>query len=102
MSPALEQQVYTEAHEVVTYLMKTYNTTQKVFLLGHWELDWQVMRYTYTTPNVRYPRVVVAGLQQYLNTLQRAVDDVKQELAGAVSGVEVYHYAEVRFQLLMM
>jgi hypothetical protein len=95
---------YQQTYDVVTYLLKRYNNTGKIFMFAEWKADTQLW-----PP----PANITVGLRNYpylsqpLNTTllqsiierfskqQKAVDDAKRDLAGKVQNVFVWFYAEV-------
>ena len=84
-------QVYTEFHDLASYLLTAYSGTGKVFYIGHWEGDWHLR------PDFDRERpldeTTVQGMIDWLTVRQRAIDDARRETPH--HGVEVYHYTEV-------
>jgi len=82
--------VYKEMYEFASYLLKTYSGTGKTFFLGHWEGDW-LLRPS-LKPDSEIPDVAIAGMIDWLNVRQKAVDDAKKRTPH--HDVQVYNYAE--------
>lgn len=91
VSKAEARAYYDEMYELSAWLLTRYSGTGKVFMLGNWEGDWLLhpRRDRTSTPSPK----AIAGMTEWLNIRQKAVDDAK----AAVShhDVELYHYVEV-------
>jgi hypothetical protein len=85
------QREYTEMYDVTRCLLERFNGTNKTFLLGHWEGDW-VLLGGYDI-NAEPKPESVAGMIDWLNLRQRAVDDALRDTPHR--GVRVFHYTEV-------
>ncbi|HVT38575.1 MAG TPA: hypothetical protein VHE78_06015 [Gemmatimonadaceae bacterium] len=81
---------YGEMYDLTRYLLQTYSTTSKTFMLGNWEGDWHL---THLDPNYGPSEEEVAAMIAWVNNRQRAVDDAKRDTPH--HGVEVYLYLEV-------
>lgn len=83
--------VYKECYEFASYLLKTYSGTHKTFFLGHWEGDW-LLRPSHKL-ELDVPDRALAGMIDWLNVRQKAVDDAKRRTPH--HDVQVFNYAEV-------
>lgn len=86
-----EVALYKEIYEFVTYLLKTYKGTGKVFYLGNWEGDWHLRSdYDRNKPaNLK----TLEGMIKWAKVRQKAIDDAKKDTRH--NEVEVYNYIEV-------
>lgn len=84
---------YREFYDLTTHLLTEYDGSGKTFYLGHWEGDWHLLKGEGYDANPDPQRV--DQMAQWYNVRQRAIDDAKADLAGAVSHVDVFQYAEV-------
>jgi len=92
--PAEDQEKeYREFYALTAHLLKTYNGTGKTFFLGRWEGDWHLRPDLNTKTDDGVTPESLQGMTDWLNTRQRAVDDVKRRTPHR--GVQVYHYTEV-------
>ena len=82
---------YREIYDFAAYLLKTYNGSGKTFYLGHWEGDWH-LRPDYN-PNADLAPEAIAGMIDWLNVRQKAIEDAKRNVPHR--NVDVYHYTEV-------
>lgn len=80
---------YKEIYEFTKHLLTTYNGTDKIFYLGHWEGDWHL---TYRRED-ELPPTKIQGMIDWLNTRQKAIDDAKRDTEH--ERVDVFHYTEV-------
>ena len=84
-------------YDLTEYLLTTYNNSGKIFFLGNWEGDWQLLKNTET--NTYNPLLEtlnplrVSGMIDWVNARQQAVDSAKVNTPH--SNVEVYHYLEL-------
>jgi hypothetical protein len=82
---------YREMYDAACYLLKTYSGTHKTFFFGHWEGDWGLLG---SFDDKRTPSdKAVAGMIEWLNVRQQAIDDAKRDTAH--HDVQVYNYTEV-------
>lgn len=82
---------YREIYEFASYLLKTYNGSGKVFMLGNWEGDWHLRSdYDRTKPA---NTATIEGMIRWFNIRQKAVDDAKRDVPH--KNVEVFHYVEM-------
>jgi hypothetical protein len=86
-----EKAQYREIYDFVTYLLKTYNGSGKVFYLGNWEGDWH-LRSDYDRTKPANPKTV-EGMIKWAKTTQKAIDDAKRDFQH--NNVEIYNYIEV-------
>ncbi len=89
-SASERQKEYDELFAFSSYLLTNYNHSGKSFYLGHWEGDWYLLN-NYVTTNNPSP-TAVAGMIDWLNNRQQAVDDAMRTVPHA--NVAVYHYTE--------
>jgi hypothetical protein len=82
---------YGEMYDLTQYLLEEFSGTNKTFLLGHWEGDW-VLLGGYDISAEPKPESV-AGMIDWLNLRQKAVDDALRDTPH--HGVRVFHYTEV-------
>ena len=82
---------YREMYEFATYLLKQYAGSGKTFLIGHWEGDWHLLGGydAGKTPSA----TAIAGMIDWLNVRQRAIDDAKRDVPA--KDVRLAHYTEV-------
>lgn len=91
LSDAERDAVYAEIYGLAEHLLTAYAGTGKSFYLGHWEGDWHLLQ---GTDRKKDPTPeAIAGMVDWLNTRQRAIDDAKRKTRA--QGVYVYHYTEV-------
>jgi hypothetical protein len=92
-NPEERETDYQAIYDLTTYLLRTYSGSGKTFYLGHWEGDWTLLvsfdEHKNPTPQQ------VKQMTEWYNVRQSAVDDAKAALAGQVSDVQVFQYAEV-------
>ena len=82
---------YREMYDLTKYLLEKFSGTNKTFLLGHWEGDW-VLLGGYDI-NAEPEPESVAGMIDWLNLRQKAVDDALRDTPH--NDVHVFHYTEV-------
>ncbi len=82
---------YEEVYELASYLLKTYNRSGKVFMLGNWEGDWHLRWHYDRTKPVDSASIV--GMTRWFNVRQQAIDDAKKNVLH--ENVEMYHYIEM-------
>lgn len=85
------RQYYDEMYALTAWLLERYNGTGKVFLLGNWEGDWQLLGRQ--DRNAVPPQTAIDGMVALLKIRQLAVDNAKAAVAH--DKVEVYHYLEL-------
>lgn len=85
------RQLYDEMYAMTAWLLKRYSGTGKMFMLGNWEGDWQLLgrqkRDAEPTPKA------ITGMIALLKIRQLAIDTAKAQIPH--QNVEVYHYLEV-------
>lgn len=81
---------YKEMYEFATYLLKTYNGTDKRFYLGHWEGDWYLHENYDANSEPSDNRI--QGMIDWLTARQKAVDDANKDTPH--KDVWVYNYSE--------
>ncbi len=91
MSDDHAQASYREVYELACYLLKTYNGSGKVFMLGNWEGDWH-LRWDYDRTKPADP-ATIEGMTRWFNVRQQAIDDAKRDVKH--ENVEMYHYIEL-------
>jgi len=82
---------YKEMHALAVYLLSRYEGSGKTFLIGHWEGDWHLLR-GYDAQKAPSAQAI-AGMIDWLNVRQKAIDDAKRDVAA--KGVHLYQYTEV-------
>lgn len=85
------RQYYDEMYALTAWLLERYKGTGKVFLLGNWEGDWQLLGRQ--DRNAVPPQTAIDGMVALLKIRQLAVDNAKAAVAH--DNVEVYHYVEL-------
>lgn len=91
MSDDHAQASYKEVYELACYLLKTYNKSGKVFMLGNWEGDWH-LRWDYDRTKPADP-ATIDGMTRWFTVRQQAIDDAKRDIPH--ENVEMYHYIEM-------
>jgi hypothetical protein len=91
MSDDHAQASYKEVYELACYLLKTYNKSGKVFMLGNWEGDWH-LRWDYDRTKPADP-ATITGMTRWFTVRQQAIDDAKRDVPH--QDVEMYHYIEM-------
>ncbi len=91
VTPAEARQLYDEIYALTAWLLKRYSGTGKMFMLGNWEGDWQLLgrqkREAVPSPTA------ITGMIALLKIRQLAIDTAKAQVPH--QNVEVYHYLEV-------
>jgi hypothetical protein len=83
--------VYRETYTLASSLKTRFSGKDKVFYIGHWEGDWQLLK---GFDGTQEPEpIAVQGMIDWLNTRQRALQAVEKDLPD--SDVRIYHYTEV-------
>lgn len=82
---------YAEIYELCTYLLQTYNSSGKTFVLQNWEGDWAFGDVFVANSNI--DRKFVDYYAAFLAMRQKAVDDARR--ATEYSGVNIYNAIEV-------
>ena len=85
------RQYYDEMYALTAWLLTRYSGTDKVFLLGNWEGDWQLLgrQDREAVP----PQTAIDGMVALLKIRQLAVDNARAAVAH--DRVAVYHYVEL-------
>lgn len=89
---------YAEVFELTTHLLQTYQNTGKVFMLGNWEGDWELMWASGCRVNGAYdfscvPSVeIVSKYVQWGQVRQAAISDARNAMNA--QGVNVLYYME--------
>lgn len=91
MSDDHAQASYKEVYELACYLLKTYNKSGKVFMLGNWEGDWH-LRWDYDRTKPA-DSATIEGMTRWFTVRQQAIDDAKRDIPH--ENVEMYHYIEM-------
>jgi hypothetical protein len=96
------QDEYNEVHALTSHLLQTYQNTGKVFMLGNWEGDWEIMLSSGCTIGVNAdfscapsPEIISKYIK-WASVRQKAIDDAKNEFSG--NGVEVFFYIEFNLE----
>ncbi|OPZ09622.1 MAG: hypothetical protein BWZ08_00280 [candidate division BRC1 bacterium ADurb.BinA292] len=84
---------YDQLYELTRYLMKTYAGTGKIFLIGHWEGDNMLMQGK-DGMTASPSQTMIDDMRAWYINRQQAISDARASLPD-VTGVEVYHYAEM-------
>ncbi len=92
LAPEVRAKVYREMYDLTAYLLKTFHGSHKSFLLGHWEGDWALLGETKDPDKDPSPRAI-AGMIDWLNVRQKAIEDARRDCRAA--DVFVYGYTEV-------
>lgn len=101
LEPFTDEQLeaeYNEVYEWTTYMLETYRDTGKVFFLGNWEGDWELMGSSGCKSGSAYDfscapsQEVINKYIQWTSTRQRAIDAAKQDIG--TQGVNVFFYIE--------
>jgi hypothetical protein len=82
---------YREVYDLATTLLSRYAGSGKTFLIGHWEGDWHLLGGT--DANKSPSATAIAGMIDWLNVRQKAIDEAKRD--HPAGGVRVMHYTEV-------
>lgn len=90
-SDSERQKEYDEMFALTAMLLTNYSGSGKSFYLGHWEGDWYLLNNYVTTNNPS--ATAIAGMIDWLNNRQKAVDDAVAAVPH--TNVWVYNYAEV-------
>lgn len=89
---------YNEVYQWTAHMLQTYRDTGKVFFLGNWEGDWELMGASGCKSGSTYDfscapsQEVIDKYIQWTSTRQRAIDAAKQDFG--TQGVNVYFYIE--------
>jgi len=82
-----------EFYELAKYLLTAYRGTGKIFVLQHWEGDWDIRPKESRRPPEDPAPVAIEGMIRWLNARQDGVNLARREVAD--SDVKVYHACEV-------
>jgi hypothetical protein len=86
-----KENVYRETYDLASRLKTRFHGKEKVFYLGHWEGDWQLLK---GFDGNRDPEpIAIQGMIDWLNIRQKALNAVNQDFPA--SDVKIYHYTEV-------
>jgi hypothetical protein len=89
--PARRQEIRQEIYDFTAYLLRTYDSSGKTFLLGHWEGDWWLLGHT--DPAKDPDPAAIAGMIDWLNVRQEAIEAAARDTPHR--GVRVCQYTEV-------
>jgi hypothetical protein len=90
-APQYLQTNYDEIYDLVIWLRRVYNGSNRSFFIGDWEMDNKMACSGSCDP----VPATIANVIAWENTRQQAVDDAKA--ATPDSSVAVWHYAEINF-----
>jgi hypothetical protein len=93
MTPSFRDEEYKATYHFAKQLLGDPALAGKSFFFGHWEGDWYLLGEGNGDGNAEPTEVGIAGMVEWLNIRQKAVDDAKKEFPQ--SQVKVYTYAEV-------
>lgn len=85
------RQYYDEMYALTAWLLQRYSGTGKMFLLGNWEGDWQLLGRQ--DRDAVPTQTATDGMIALLKIRQLAVDNAKEAVPH--DNVEVYHYLEL-------
>lgn len=94
---------YDETYEWAVHMLKRYKGTNKVFFVGNWEGDWQLMWGSGCRNNNKFDfncapsPAVVNRYIQWASTRQRAIDDAKKD--AKPKDVDIFFYIEFNLGL---
>jgi hypothetical protein len=91
VSKAEARRYYYEMYQFAAWILTRFSGSGKVFMVGNWEGDW-LLNGRQGPDSAANPKAI-AGMIDWLNIRQKAIDDAKAAVPH--SGVEIYHYAEV-------
>lgn len=100
------QAEYDEIFALTTHLLQCHQNTGKVFMLGNWEGDWELLgnNGSSASGDVGHDLSLAPDsdrVDKYIKWAtirQKAVDDAKAALGASVAGVHVYFYIEFNFE----
>ena len=84
---------YQTIYNLSSYLLTNYSGTGKTFYIGNWEGDWHLVGQGNVDDNPTQQQI--DQMAEWYNVRQSAIEDAKNDLAGQVSDVDVFQYAEV-------
>eukprot|EP00966_Prymnesium_polylepis_P128582 2974223-Prymnesium_polylepis.1 len=96
---AMEQAEYNETREFAAHLLRTFNGTDKVFMLGNWEGDWALMGASGCKKDGKFDKkcnptqTVIGRMVAWARQRQRAVDDARQLVPNSTA--QVFYYLEM-------
>jgi hypothetical protein len=90
-----EKKLYDEMYEFAEYLLKEYNNTGKIFMIGNWEGDW--LLHSGFNRDMTPPKLHVKNMTKWFQIRQKAIDDAKKKVKH--NNVEIYHYIELNLVL---
>ena len=93
-----EKQLYDEMFEFASYILKEYNNSGKIFLIGNWEGDW--LLHPNFNRNFDVPKEHIENMTKWFLIRQKAIDDAKKIVEH--KNVELYYYVEVNLVLKAM
>ncbi len=89
---------YNEVYDWAAHILQTYRYTDKVFFLGNWEGDWELMGASGCSKDSAYDFSCVPSQEiidkyiKWTTTRQKAIDAAKQKFG--TQGVNVFFYIE--------
>lgn len=92
---------YNEIYNWAAHMLQTYRDTDKVFFLGNWEGDWELMGASRCRSGSTYDltcapsQEVIDKYIKWTTTRQRAIDAAKQDFG--TQGVNIFFYIEFNF-----
>ena len=96
---AMEQAEYNEMLELTTHLLRAFNGTDKVFMLGNWEGDWALLSASGCKKDGKFDKkcnatqTVIGRMVAWARQRQRAIDDARKLVPN--STVTVLYYIEM-------
>lgn len=104
-SPLTEKKLaaeYKETYDLAVHLLTEYKKTDKVFLIGNWEGDWELMWASDCRCNGKFDFCkaptdeIIERYTQWAQTRQRAIDNAKRDVDA--SGVDMFYYIEFNLE----
>lgn len=86
-----EKTLYDEMYEFASYLLKNYDNSGKMFLIGNWEGDW--LLHSNQNRNMTPSQEHVNNMTKWFQIRARAINDAKKDIKH--NNVSLYYYIEV-------
>lgn len=93
---------YQETYDLAVHLLKEHQNTEKVFFIGNWEGDWELMWASNCRCDGKFDFChapspeVIKRYTDWAQTRQRAIDNAKRDVAAA--GVDMFYYIEFNLE----
>ena len=95
MSTNQKMKLYREMYDFTSYLLKEYNNSGKVFMIGNWEGDW--LLHGTGKRNIDPSDEKIKNMKEWFQIRQAAVDAAKKDVKH--KNVQLFHYVEVNLLL---